>query len=160
MFQNIILGALVFLCFLLLITIIIHPFDVLYNCIFKIQHPRIKKKGNKRIVSIEIEVSKQYRYFINFPILFRFFSNKPDTLTHISIYYIIPESNKKELLYKKQLCLSEEVIEFQAHITDIIIEKIVIEMDIDLIKGNPLISFELLESDSCKEENHKVEIKL
>jgi hypothetical protein len=160
MIQNIILAILIIMIILLILTIIKKPLDVSdHNCAFKILPPKIKRLGKSKVATFNILVHKNYQYFINFPLLFKFYGNEPFK-ADIVVSYILPNENKKEIILKKIIEFVDETIEYEAYITDIIVNKIMIEIIIDKQKGKPIIGFEILENSTCDLiESYKLEIK-
>jgi hypothetical protein len=164
MIQNLLLGALVFLCILLIVSLIRKPFDqrVKNPCRFKILSPKFTIKGNKKHVSFNIIVEKHHRYFINFPLLFKFYSDSKFR-SEVKAYYTISEDNKdlkKNLILDKKIEFIDKTKEYIIYITDIIMGKIMIEVELIIEEGNPVIGFEIMENSTCTlMKEHKIEIK-
>ena len=160
MIQNFILIALILLLFILILSLIKNPLDSRNNnCAFKILPPKIKKNSKKKIATFDILVHKNYHYFINFPLLFKFYGNEPFK-ADMYISYITPKENKKETLLQKTIEFIDETIEYESYITDIIINKLIIEIIVSNQKGKPIVGFEILENSTCDLiESYKLEIK-
>ena len=110
MVQNLLLIALVLLCVLLIISLIRKPFDerVRNPCRFKILPPKYSIEENRKYASFNIIVEKKHRYFINFPLLFKFYSDTKFK-TDVKAYYSIPDESKKE---NKRVLILDKQIEF------------------------------------------------
>jgi hypothetical protein len=160
MVQNLLLGTLILLCILLIISLIRRPFDdrVKNPCGFKILPPRFDIDGDKKRASFQIIVEKRHKYFINFPLLFRFLSDRKfraDT----KIYYSTPGENRM-LILDKQIEYSSKTKEYIVYITDVIVGKIIIDIELDIDEGDPTILFEIMENSTCRlVKEHKMEIK-
>jgi len=130
------------------------------NWVFKIIHPIIRKIETKRNIKFDILVNDKYKYLINFPLLFKFYGDTP-YIASVCISYLIPIDNKKEILLEKEINFFDKTIEYELYITDIVVKKIVIEIDVDKFNGHPIIGFEILENNLSElDTNHTLEIKL
>lgn len=166
MVQSLILGALVLLCVLLIISLIRKPFDerVRNPCRFKILPPKYYVDDNVKRAHFNIIVEKKHRYFINFPLLFRFLSDSKFK-TDVKVFYSIPsessQSNpKRHILLDKQIEFISKTKEYIVYITDIIMGKILIEVDLEIKSGDPIIEFEIMENSTCTlMKEHKIRIQ-
>jgi hypothetical protein len=164
MIQNILLGTLVILCVLLIISIIRKPFDEKTKnpCRFKILPPKYFIKGNKKIASFNIVVEKKHRYFIHFPMLFKVYSDNPFK-SRLKIFYSIPndgEEIKRNMILNKMVEFTNKTKEYIVYITDIIMGKIMMEVELEITEGDPIIVFEIMENNSCTlVKEHKLELK-
>jgi hypothetical protein len=161
MIQNLILGSLILLCILLIISLIRKPFDdrIKNPCGFKILPPKFDIVGTRKKVSFQIVVEKRHKYFINFPLKFRFYSEKKfkaDT----KIYYATPGENR-QLILDRQIEYTSKTKEYVVYITDVIVGKILIDVELDIdIGASPTILFEIMENSTCRlVKEHKLEIK-
>lgn len=160
MVQSLLLATLIVLCILLIISIFKKPFDDASKnpCRFKILPPKYTIDGNKKLVSFYIMVEKRHRYFINFPLSFKFYSNK-EFRTDVRIHYTVP-GDKKQKLLEKIIEFTSKTKEYIVYITDVIMGKILIEIELEVEIGNPSITFEILENSTCDlTREHKLEIK-
>ena len=166
MVQSLILVALVSLCVLLIISLIRKPFDhrVKNPCRFKILPPKYTSENDSKKASFNIIVEKRHRYFINFPLLFKFYSDDKFK-TDVKIFYSIPEENcrtkpKKHIILDKQIEFITKTREYVVYLTDIIMGKIQIEVELEVKTGTPIIGFEIMENSTCTlMKEHKLEIK-
>lgn len=164
MIQSLLLGTLVLLCVLLIISIIRKPFDerVKNPCRFKILPPKYTIEGKRKRACFNIIVEKRHRYFINFPLLFKFYSDSKFK-TDVKVYYTIPvekEELKRNLILDKQIEFITKTKEYIVYITDIIMGKILIEVELEVINGSPIIGFEIMENSTCTlMKEHRIEIK-
>lgn len=160
MIQSLLLGALVTLCVLLIISLIRKPFDdrVKNPCKFKILSPNYTVDGPLKHVTFNIVVEKRHKYFINFPLLFKFYSDarfKAD----VKVFYSTP-GEAKQLILDKQIEFISKTKEYIVYITDVIMGKIIIEVDLEVDRGSPIIDFEIMENSTCKlMKTHKLIIK-
>jgi hypothetical protein len=159
MIQSWILGALIFLCILLIISIIgesAKPSNINF-CKFKILPPKFKIDGNSKKVVFDIIVKKRHKYFINFPLLFKFYSDSK-FLSSVVIFYLTPEEEKQKILDKK-IEFNTKVKEHTLYITDVILGSITIQIELEVDYGNPSIEFRILENSTCKlSKEHKLDI--
>jgi hypothetical protein len=159
MIQNLLLGTLVSLCILLIISLIKKPFDSKGNnpCGFKLLPPRFIINESKKIAIFNIIVEKRHKYFINFPLLFRF-SGDQDFRADVKIFYSTP-GEEPNMVLDKQIEYKEITKEYIIYITDVILGKITIELQMDMDYGDPIVSFEVMENSTCSlYKEHKLEI--
>jgi len=159
MIQSLLLGALITLCVLLIISLIRKPFDqrVKNPCRFKILSPVYTVDGDKKQASFSIIVEKKHRYFINFPLLFRFYSDSKFR-TLVKIFYSTPGENKQLLLDREIEFISKNK-EYTVYITDVIMGRILIEVELEVANGSPIIDFEIMENSTCTlMKEHKLAI--
>lgn len=159
MIQSFLLGTLVLLCVLLIISLVRKPFDerVKNPCRFKILPPKFIVEGDKKFASFNIIVEKRHKYFINFPLLFKFFSASKFK-TDCRIYYTTPGEDR-QLILDKQIEFISKTKEYTIYITDVIMGKILIDIELEIDKGSPIIEFEILENSTCTlMKEHKLEI--
>lgn len=158
MFQTALLICLILLCILLLISLIKKPFSTINNnCGFKIMSPKYFIDNNKQKAVFSIIVEKRHRYFLNFPLLFKFYS-KDNFKSHVRISYKVPNEHYKILL-NRPIIFNGETKEHLVHITDVIVGKIIIEISLTIDIGNPIISMELLQNSTCDlNKEYKIEL--
>ena len=159
MIQAWLLIILIVLCILLIISIFKKPFEEDYRnpCRFKITPPKYTFDGDKKQAEFTILVEKEHRYFINFPILFRFYS-EGEFRSLVKIYYTIPGDQKQKLL-ERDIEFKSKTKEHIVYITDVILGKIIIELDLYVINGDPIIGFEIMTNTTCDMvEETKLEI--
>ncbi len=160
MIQNLLLGSILLLCVLLIISLFRKPLDQRTKnpCGFKIFPPKFDIRGDKKIASFSIGVEKKHKYFINFPLMFRFYS-KDKFKTDVKIYYSTPGENRQMIL-DKQIEYTSKTREFITYITDVILGKLSIDIELEVMEGNPTILFEIMENSTCNlMKEHKLEIK-
>lgn len=159
MVQNLLLVFMVVLCVLLIISVIRKPFDTRFKnpCRFKILSPKYFIDGEKKKAVFNIIVEKKHRYFINFPLLFRFYS-AGKFKTQVNIAYTVPEEQSQVLL-NKNIEFTTKVREHTVYITDVIMGRITIEITLEIEYGNPIIGFEIMENNTCELlKEHKLEL--
>jgi len=149
----------VLLCILMIISIIKKPFDYRFKnpCRFKILTPTYFIEEERRKVIFNIIVEKKHRYFINFPLLFKFFSDNKFK-TSVKISYTVPEE-EPQLLLNRSIEFTSKTKEHVVYITDVIMGKITIEVLLEVDYGKPIIGFEILENSTCElTKEHKIEL--
>jgi len=158
MVQNLLLIFIVLLCTLLIISILRNPFDNVKNpCRFKILPPKFVINGKDKHAYFNIIVEKKHRYFINFPLLFKFYSNQ-NFKTSVKISYT--SDDESQILLNKVIEFSSKVNEHIVYITDVIMGRITIEIDLLVDYGNPIIGFEIMQNSTCDlTKEHKLELK-
>ena len=160
MIQNLLLIVMVILCILLIISILKKPFDGVSRnpCKFKILSPKYIKDGNKKKAHFVIIVKKSHRYFINFPLLFKFYSDN-QFKSHVKVTYITPEEDKPQLILDKFIEFTSKTKEHIVYITDVIMGKIMIELTLEVEHGKPIIGFEIMKNSTCDLiKEHKLEL--
>ena len=162
MVQSLLLVFMVVLCVLLIISILQKPFDNASRnpCRFKILDPKYVIEGKKKTATFEIIIEKQHRYFINFPLSFKFYSDqKFKTLVKIS-YTNPAESVGSQLLLDKWIEFTNKTKEHIVYITDVFVGKVIIEVMLEVDYGNPIVGFQILENKTCDlTKEHKLELK-
>jgi len=158
MIQTFLLIVMVLLCILLIVSILRRPFDAARNpCKFKILSPHYYVDGNQKIANFGIIVEKRHRYFINFPLLFRFYSDQHFS-SMVRITYSTP-GEEKQLVLDKWIEFTSKISENIVYITDVIMGKINIEVVLDVNSGKPIVGFEILENSTCElTKEHKIEL--
>lgn len=150
MIQTFILGLLVILCILLVVSIFKKPFDYTSRnpCRFKILEPQFTVENGKKKASFMILVEKKHRYFINFPLSFKFYSEQ-EFKSLVRIYYTIPNYPKQKLLEKFIEYTSKKTKEHIVYLTDVVVGKVIIDIELEIENGNPTILFQILENSTC-----------
>ena len=159
MIQSLLLTFMILLSILLIVSVLRKPFDNTARnpCRFKILPPKFNKIKNKEFACFNIIVEKQHRYFINFPLLFKFYSDS-EFKTKVKILYTTP-GEEEQLLLDKVVHFSDKTKEFITYITDVIMGKITIQLELDSEYGKPIVGFEILENATCElMKEHKIEL--
>lgn len=160
MLQSLLLGSLVLLCVLLIISLVRKPFDdrVRNPCRFKILPPKYRIEEDKKYASFNIIVEKKHRYFINFPLVFKFYS-EAKFKSIIKVYYSTPDE-KRQILFDREIEFFAKTKEYILYITDVIMGKIYIEVELEVDHGNPIIGFEIMQNSTCTlMKEQKLELK-
>lgn len=158
MTQTVLLVLMVLLCALLLVSMFNNPFDGSYKnlCKFKILTPKYIINNNEKTATISILVEKKHRYFINFPLLFKFYSNEKFR-SFIRIKYYTDE--EEQVLFEKDVEFNTTTNEHIVYITDIIMGKITVEVFLNVEYGNPIVSFEIMNNNTCDlTKDYKIEL--
>lgn len=160
MVQNLLLIFMVLLCILLIISILRRPFDSKRNpCKFKINSPKYIVEDNIRKAAFSINVEKTHRYFINFPLSFKFYSFEKFK-TYVKITYTTPGEEEPQVVFDRIVEYTSKTKEHIVYITDVIMGKINIEITTESSYGNPIIGFEIMENSTCElTKEHKLELK-
>ncbi len=150
------------LSILMIIAVLANPFDkknIKNACKFKIMPPKYETDGNKKKAKFNIIVEKRHKYFINFPLLFKFYSfNKFKALVNIT--YVIPGDDSIQELLHKSMEFTDKVKEHTVYITDVILGKITIEVCLEVEYGKPIVMFEIMQNSTCElTKEHKIELK-
>lgn len=154
MVQSVLLGVMVLLSVLLIISLVRKPIEgkVKNPCKFKISPPKYHVEGSKKFASFNIIVEKKHRYFINVPFGFKFFSTKPFK-TDVKIYYSVPDDDREMILDKTvefRPSIKDESKQFVTYITNVIMGKIFVEVELEIEEGNPTIEFEIRQNSVCR----------
>jgi len=163
MVQSLLLGAMVFLSILLIISLIRKPIegDHKNQCKLKILPPKYNVVGSKKTATFIIIVEKKHRYFINVPFSFKFFSKDPFK-ADVEIFYQTGDEHRERLKEKRvefRPNHRNESISFNTYITNIIIGKIVIDVELEIEEGNPIVEFEIKENSVCRLiKEHKLQL--
>jgi hypothetical protein len=150
----------ILLCVLLVISIFRKPFDSLRNpCKFKIQPPKYSSEGKTKKATFNINVEKRHRYFINFPLLFKFYAHEKFK-THVKVTYTTPGEEEPQVIFDRIVDFTSKVKEHTVYITDVIMGKITIEITLDIAYGSPIVGFEILQNSTCElTKEQKLELK-
>jgi len=116
-------------------------------------------ENDKKKASFMILVEKKHRYFINFPLSFKFYSEQ-EFKSLVRIYYTIPNYPKQKLLEKFIEYTSKKTKEHIVYLTDVVVGKVIIDIELEIENGNPTILFQILENSTCDlTKDQKLEIK-
>jgi len=127
-------------------------------CIFIISKPVFEIEGKTRIAKYNVISKNKNRYFLDFPIAFKFYS-KEKFRSKIKITYKIPADDDINLIYDKLVEFEDILQEHIYYINDIIIGAINIEIYTYSNYGKPTIGFEILSNNLCEiSDKHKIEI--
>jgi len=127
---------------------------------FYITQPRFKSIGNKKYANFNILIKRRHIFLVDFPVIFKFYSNSIFK-AKIKIVYTTLGNDCIEEILNKEIISSDKVLkqEHIYHITDIILGKIEIEIELDCNYGQPIISFEILKNPLIKLlKSHRIEI--
>ena len=125
-------------------------------CNFKFSKIKFEERGEKQIAKFNISVSEKHTFFVDFPILFRFYSDNRFK-GRVKISYRAAAVAQKEEIINKTIVLETKTEECIHYLDDIIVGKIYFEIELTSEYGKPIIEFEVLENKNCRLEN---EIKL
>jgi hypothetical protein len=129
-------------------------------CNFNITSPKFTARDNKKFATYSVMMNeKHHMFFIDFPVIFKFYS-KENFKSKVKIVYRVPKDPIVEEILNKDMLFTGNVKEHKYFITDIIIGKIDIEIELNISYGNPVIEFEILPNDMCEMlKPCKIEIK-
>lgn len=130
------------------------------ECKFEITEPKYKIRDNKKIATYSVLMHEKYHmFFVDFPILFKFYSEE-NFKTKVKIVYRVPKEPLAEEILNKEMIFAGKPKEYFYYITDIIIGRIDFEIELNVNYGNPVIGFEILPNDLCvMKKEQKIEIK-
>lgn len=118
------------------------------ECDFKISNPRFCAIEDKQIARFIISSIDKHAFFVNFPIMFRFYSDIRFK-SKVKIKYKAARKDKLEKIVDKTVIFETKTIECKRMIDDIIVGAIYIEIAIQPEYGYPIIEFEILHNDYC-----------
>lgn len=131
---------------------------IIPTCKFFISNPTFELNLPIRIASFKVYSKNKDRYFRDFPIGFKFYSNYPFK-SKIKINYTLTGDNEVETIYNLDVEFENNAKEYIYYINDVIIGSIDIEIHTNSEYGKPTIEFELLQGSNCHLiEKHKIEI--
>jgi len=132
--------------------------QILPECNFIITNPEFTINDSIKIAKFNVIISEKNRYFQDFPLGFKFYSDQKFR-SNIKISYNISDDDEIEVIYDKIVDFEDTIKEHDYYINDIIMGSIDIEIYTNISYGNPKISFEILQSNRCHmKEPHKLEI--
>ena len=168
-FLGLLRNTLIFLSVIALMVVIIQFYKKLNRplkpsqkkpCNFKITSPKFTTCDNKKFATYSVLMhDSRHVFFIDFPLMFKFYSEE-NFRSKVKITYRIPKDPTVEEIMNKDLIFVGNVKEYKCFITDIIIGKIDIEIELNVSYGNPVIGFEILPNEMCEMVKPcKIEIK-
>ena len=127
-------------------------------CSFIISEPEFIINDHFKIVKFNITTSNGDRYFRDFPLGFKFYSEEKFK-SKVKISYTEVDDNETEIIYDRIIEFDDTVKDHIYYINDIIIGGIDIEIYTSSEYGTPTILFEILQGNMCHmESDHKLEI--
>ena len=131
---------------------------ILPECKFTISKPTFELNENIKIARYSLFSKNKNRYFRDFPIGFKFYSDQKFR-TKIKITYTVSGDDDIEIIYDRVVEFKDTTREHIYYINDVIIGSIDIEILTNTQYGKPKISFEILENDLCHiSKKQKIEI--
>lgn len=119
-------------------------------CDFKISKPKFRKEGDKQFAKFTVSLKDKNQFFIDFPLLFRFYSDTRFK-TKVRIKYEALKSGRDpEEIVDKLITFEHKTIECVRRINDIIVGVIEIEIELKTQYGYPIVEFEILKNKLCK----------
>lgn len=132
--------------------------SILPTCKFFISKPAYEIDGTTRIAKYNVYTKNKDRYFRDFPIGFKFYSDEKFR-SKIKITYNVPDDDDIEVIYDRMVEFSDNSPEHIYYINDVIVGSIEIEIFTESVYGKPSILFELLQNNMCHmDKDHKLEI--
>lgn len=133
--------------------------NILPECKFTISNPKYQINDSIRIAKYSVFSGNKNRYFRDFPIEFKFYSEHTFR-SKIKITYKVSGDDEIEIIYDKIVDFEDHSKEHIYYINDVIVGSIDIEIYTDSIYGKPTILFEILQNNLCHMmKEHKLEIK-
>lgn len=131
---------------------------ILPICNFNITKPHYEINESVKIAKYSVHTKNKDRYFRDFPIGFKFYSDKKFR-SKIKITYTISGDDEIEVIYDRVVEFVDYKKEHIYYINDVIVGSIDIEIYTDSQYGQPTILFELLQGNQCHmDKEHKLEI--
>jgi hypothetical protein len=119
----------------------------------------MKRVGSMKVARFHVYVKDYHRFFVEFPLLFRFYSNHKFR-SKIKIGYAIPGDRKLIDIFDEDIDFCGKTREYKYLLTDIILGRLDIEVETEISFGNPTVCFEILENNTCKlNKEYKLELK-
>jgi hypothetical protein len=132
--------------------------EILPDCKFTISNPEFEINDTTRIARFSVITKNKDRYFRDFPLGFKFYSDQKFR-SKITITYTTSGDDEEEVIYDRVVEFDDNVKEHMYYINDIIIGSIDIEIYTDSYYGKPTIGFEILQSNICHmTKEYKLEI--
>jgi hypothetical protein len=119
------------------------------ECDFKFSRVKYKNVEEKRFASFTISLKDKNQFFIDFPLMFRFYGDTRFKAKVKIKYETLRSGAKPEKIVDKVIEFETKTIECQRRITDIIVGEIEIEIEMLPYYGNPIIEFEILSNNLC-----------
>jgi hypothetical protein len=127
-------------------------------CNFHISNPEFEIEDTTRIAKYQVITKNKDRYFRDFPIGFKFYSEEKFR-SKIKITYNVSGDDEIEVIYDRVVEFEDNAKEHIYYINDVIVGSIDIEIYTDSQYGKPTILFELLQNNMCHlSKEHKLEI--
>jgi hypothetical protein len=132
--------------------------QILLECKFTITCPKFELDNNIRIARYSVLTRSKNRYFRDFPLGFKFYSDQKFR-SKIRITYKSSGDDDLEIIYDRVIEFEDNVKEHIYYINDVIVGSIDIEIYTESDYGKPTIEFEILQSNICHmSREHKLEI--
>lgn len=129
-------------------------------CKFKfsnIKYTKCKKTGTQ-YATFSIKILNNHRYFADFPISFKFYSDQRFK-TSVKISYKTIKTEIPELIIDKVVLFKNKTKEYIHYINDVILGQIYIQIQANIEYGSPIIQFEILDNNNCiLGDEYKLEI--
>lgn len=157
---------------LILLLIILTGIFVLYNqfkksdvetiilpeCKFFISQPAYEIDGQVKIAKYSLYTKNKNRYFRDFPIGFKFYSEHKFR-SKIKISYTVSGDDEVEIIYDRVVEFEDNAKEHIYYINDVVVGSIDVEIYTDSDYGKPTILFEILQNNMCHlTKDYKLEI--
>jgi hypothetical protein len=127
-------------------------------CDFKFSSIKYKKRGEKQYALFDVHVPDRHTFFVDFPVLFRFYSDHRFK-SKIKINYKSSTKGKREEIVNKTIIFETKTQESIHYINDIIVGEIFFEIETNIDYGSPMLEFSILENSLCKlGKEYKIEI--
>jgi len=155
----------IFICGMIIMLVLLKIYQSLSikeeekpTCDFKFSSIKYKKNNDTTTAFFNVKVSNKHRFFIDFPVLFKFFSDNRFK-SKIRINYKSSVKGSREEIINKTIIFETKTQEYIHYINDIIIGELFIEIEVRTDYGKPIIAFSILENKICKlGKEFKIEI--
>lgn len=133
--------------------------QILPDCKFIITNPEFEIENTVRVAKYKVFSKIKNRYFRDFPLGFKFYSNEKFR-SKIKIIYNVENDDEKEVIYDRIVEFDDTAKEHIYYINDIIVGAIEFEIYTNSYYGKPTIDFEILQSNICHmTKDHKIKIE-
>lgn len=128
------------------------------ECNFKIKNLRFEVDIPIQIARFAVITKNRDRYFKDFPIGFKFYSDEKFR-SKIKISYKVTGDDEIETIYDRVVEFEDSAKEHIYYINDVIVGSIDIEIFTNTQYGRPKITFEILQNNMCHmTKEHKLDI--
>lgn len=119
------------------------------DCDFKLSKTKFRREEEKQFAKFFIKLNNKTKFFIDFPVSFRFYSNSRFKSKIYIKYKTLKTGRESEEIINKIIEFEEKTVEHIYKITDIIVGEIEIDIELKTFYGDPIIEFEILQNDLC-----------
>ena len=129
-------------------------------CKFKFSSVKRERRDEKELAFFSLKTKEKNTFFIDFPILFKFYSNYRRFKAKVKISYKSSRASEREVIVNKTIFFDTSTVEQKVYINDIIIGEIFFEVEMLVHFGRPIMELEILRNSLCElHKEYKLAIK-